>query len=47
VIKTELHAHTALDPIDYIPHSTRQLIDRAAALQYGALAVTLHNRYYG
>ena len=46
MIKTELHAHTALDPIDYIPHSTRQLIDRAAALQYGALAVTLHNRYY-
>jgi predicted metal-dependent phosphoesterase TrpH len=46
VIKTELHAHTALDPLDYVPHSTRQLIDRAAALQYGALAVTLHNRYY-
>jgi predicted metal-dependent phosphoesterase TrpH len=46
VIKTELHAHTALDPVDYIPHSTRQLIDRAAALGYGALAVTLHNRFY-
>jgi predicted metal-dependent phosphoesterase TrpH len=46
VIKVELHAHTALDPVDYIPHSTRQLIDRAAALGYGALAVTLHNRYY-
>lgn len=46
VLKVELHAHTGLDPVDYIPHSTRQLIDRAADLGYGALAVTLHNRYY-
>lgn len=46
MVKVELHAHTGLDPVDYIPHSTRQLIDRAAALGYGALAVTLHNRYY-
>jgi predicted metal-dependent phosphoesterase TrpH len=46
VLKVELHAHTGLDPLDYIPHTTRQLIDRAAALGYGALAVTLHDRYY-
>ena len=46
MLKVELHAHTRLDPLDYIPHSTRQLIDRASALGYGALAVTLHNRYY-
>ena len=46
MIKTELHAHTSLDPVDYVPHSTRQLIDRAAALEFGALAITLHNRYY-
>jgi predicted metal-dependent phosphoesterase TrpH len=46
VLKVELHAHTGLDPLDYIPHSTRQLIDRAAALGYGALAITLHDRYY-
>lgn len=46
VLKVELHAHTALDPVDYITHTTRQLIDRAAVLGYGALAVTLHNRYY-
>jgi len=46
VLKVELHAHTGLDPLDYIPHSTRQLIDRAAALGYGAVAITLHNRYY-
>jgi predicted metal-dependent phosphoesterase TrpH len=46
VIKVELHAHTAQDPCDYIVHTTRELIDRASALGYGALAITLHNRYY-
>lgn len=46
MLKIELHAHTRLDPADFILHSTRQLIDRAAALGYGALAVTLHDRYY-
>jgi predicted metal-dependent phosphoesterase TrpH len=43
-IKVELHAHTSDDPIDRIPHSTTQLIDRAAELRYGALAITLHGR---
>jgi len=46
VLKVELHAHTDQDPLDRIPHSTADLIDRAAALGYGALAVTLHNRYF-
>jgi predicted metal-dependent phosphoesterase TrpH len=46
MIKVELHAHTGLDPIDYIPHTTRELIDRAAVLGYAALAVTLHDCYY-
>lgn len=44
MIKVELHAHTSDDPHDYIPHSTPQLIDRAASLGYGALAITLHDR---
>jgi predicted metal-dependent phosphoesterase TrpH len=44
MVKLELHAHTADDPIDAIPHSTEDLIDRAAALGYGALAITLHDR---
>jgi predicted metal-dependent phosphoesterase TrpH len=44
VLKIELHAHSADDPVDAIPHSTAQLIDRAAALGYQALAVTLHDR---
>jgi predicted metal-dependent phosphoesterase TrpH len=46
VLKTELHAHTDLDPKDRIPHSTLQLIDRAAELGYHVLAVTLHDRYF-
>jgi len=44
VLKVELHSHTADDPVDRIPYSTRELIDRAAGLDYHALAVTLHDR---
>jgi predicted metal-dependent phosphoesterase TrpH len=42
MVKVELHTHTADDPVDSIPHSTLDLIDRAAALGYDALAITLH-----
>jgi predicted metal-dependent phosphoesterase TrpH len=44
VLKVELHSHTADDPVDDIPYSTHQLIDRAAQLGYQALAITLHDR---
>jgi predicted metal-dependent phosphoesterase TrpH len=44
MLKVELHAHTADDPVDHIPYSACQLIDRAATLGYGALAITLHDR---
>lgn len=44
MLKVELHTHTSDDPIDWIPYSTYDLIDRAAALGYDALAVTLHDR---
>ena len=44
MLKVELHSHTSADPHDYIPHSTKELIDRASALGYGALASTLHDR---
>ncbi len=44
MIKVELHTHTSDDPQDLVPHSTTDLIDRAAALGYGAVAVTLHDR---
>jgi predicted metal-dependent phosphoesterase TrpH len=44
VLKVELHAHTADDPLDAIPHTTAQLIDRAAEMSYDALAITLHDQ---
>ncbi len=44
MLKVELHAHTADDPVDRIRYSTTDLIDRAAALGYGAVAITLHER---
>ena len=44
MLKVELHTHTVDDPADRIPYSTSALIDRAAALGYDALAVTLHDR---
>jgi predicted metal-dependent phosphoesterase TrpH len=44
MLKVELHAHTADDPVDVIPHTTTDLIDRAAALGYDAVAITLHDR---
>src|SRR5512135_915645 len=44
MLKIDLHIHTADDPVDRIPYSTTDLIDRAAALGFSALAVTLHDR---
>ena len=44
MLKVELHSHSADDPLDRIPYSTTQLIDRAAELGYNALAVTLRDR---
>ena len=44
MLKVELHTHTSDDPVDPIPYSTFDLIDRAAELEYDALAVTLHDR---
>jgi predicted metal-dependent phosphoesterase TrpH len=46
MLKVELHAHTADDPADWIPHSAHALIDRAVALGYDALAITLHDRQF-
>ncbi len=44
VLKVDLHTHTSDDPVDNIPYSTQELIDRAAQLGYNALAVTLHEK---
>ena len=44
MVKLELHSHTSDDPRDRIPHTTRELIEHAARLGYGGLAITLHDR---
>jgi hypothetical protein len=46
MLKVELHTHTDHDPLDRIPHTSRELIDRAAGLGYQALAITLHDRFF-
>ena len=43
MLKVEFHSHTSDDPVDRIPHTTTELIDRAADLGYDALAITLHD----
>jgi len=44
VLKVDLHLHTAEDPHDVIRHDASALVDRAAALGFGAIAITLHDR---
>lgn len=44
MLKVDLHTHTSDDPVDRIPHSAHELIDRAATLGFNALAITLHER---
>jgi predicted metal-dependent phosphoesterase TrpH len=46
VLKVDLHLHTAEDPVDRIPHTAVQLIDRAATLGFDALAITLHDSQF-
>ena len=43
MLKIDLHLHTSDDPRDRIAHSSFDLIDRAATLGFGALAITLHD----
>ena len=44
MLKVELHSHTSDDRSERIPHTTFELIDRAAELHYDALAITLHDK---
>src|SRR3954470_22224481 len=43
MLKVELHAHTAEDRADRVAHTTRDLVQHAISLGYGALAITLHD----
>ncbi|HXH07713.1 MAG TPA: PHP-associated domain-containing protein [Vicinamibacterales bacterium] len=44
MLKVDLHTHTSDDPQDIIPCTGPELVDRAVALGFHALAVTLHDR---
>jgi predicted metal-dependent phosphoesterase TrpH len=44
MLKAELHSHTSDDTYDTIGYDAFALIDRAAALAYGVLAITLHDQ---
>ena len=46
MLKVDLHLHTADDPLDRIAHSGIELVDRAADLGFGALAITLHDAQF-
>src|SRR5438270_11131301 len=45
-IKIDLHIHTLDDPKDVIDYSAHQLLERAAGLGFGVLAITLHDALF-
>lgn len=45
-VKCEFHVHASEDQYDVLNYSARQLIDRAAKLGFGFLALTLHRRVH-
>ena len=46
-LKFDFHMHTLDDPQDmHVYHTVYELLDRASALGYGALAITLHTRQF-
>ena len=40
--KCDFHIHTTEDPCDPVPHTAVELVERAAALGFGAVSITLH-----
>ena len=45
-IKIDLHIHTLDDPMDKLDYSAHQLLERAKALGFGVLAITLHDSVF-
>src|SRR5436189_6460168 len=45
-IKIDLHIHTLDDPKDAVNYSAHQLLDRARALGFRVLAITLHDAVF-
>lgn len=46
MLKVDLHIHTGEDPVDQIVHSATDLVDRAIALRFDAIAITLHDSQF-
>ena len=46
MLKVDLHIHTGEDPVDQIPHTAIDLVERAADLSFDALAITLHDSQF-
>ncbi len=44
MIKIDLHMHSGEDPYDGLRYPATALIDKAAALDFGAIAITLHDK---
>jgi predicted metal-dependent phosphoesterase TrpH len=42
-LKVDFHTHSADDPKDYIGYSSEELVDRASALGFDAVAITNHD----
>lgn len=42
-LKAQLHIHTKQDPLDYISHTEKEIIDHSADLGYEVLAISCHN----
>lgn len=45
-IKVDLHIHTLDDPKDHLDYTSHQLLERARQLDFGALAITLHDKVF-
>jgi predicted metal-dependent phosphoesterase TrpH len=45
-VKIDLHIHTLDDPKDAVNYSAHQLLERARALGFGVLAITLHDAVF-
>src|SRR5881396_3940198 len=45
-VKVDLHIHTLDDPKDAVDYSTHELLERARALGFGVLAITLHDAVF-
>src|SRR6266480_5948778 len=45
-IRIDLHIHTLDDPKDAVDYSAHQLLERARALGFGVLAITLHDAVF-